>query len=380
MGLHDSLIQDIANNVCAETGMYSVYGNHDTSSMQQLINAFKTNNSLTTFIFSSEEVDDLKQLSKLFETLNKHEPLQELKLVTEFELNEDNLEKLEQLIKTHPTLRSVTLSNYVCNATQLKHLTNTLENCEQLKEFVCIINDIPDDVLLDMTNKLVRYNHLQSIIVNPENVTKKQMEDLVNTMQSNTHPNLRHLGLAASTYEPEALPALFDYLETNNILTELGLGDITNIDDFKQLADIISKNNTLISLSCEITPTEEFFNTADKLISNNNTLKVYQYFTEYSKLNSSPELTKLANTIEEKISDKIAKNEAQLNMSNPYTIPEGTRFSKKRSNEAAAYDPLLSKEPPQKRPCYSLDKKDENTHENTNEPQKKLPSITSVKS
>ena len=361
MGLHDIQIQHIANNTCALTGMYSVYGHLGTSSMEQLIKAFETNNTLKIFIFNARKVDDLTQMDELFETLNQHSSLQALDIATGVELSDDNIAKLEQLIKTRPTLRSLTLGNQVCNATQLKRLTDTLESCEKLKKFMCIINDIPDNVILDITIKLVRYNHLQSIIVNPENITQKQMEDLVNAMESNPHPNLRHLGVAASFYEAGALPVLFNYLEKNTTLTELGLGDITNFSDFKQLVDVMSKNTTLTSLTFEITPAKEFFNASYELISNNNTLKVYQYFTEYSKLESSPELMKLielADSIEEKISDKIAENKARKNSLQANTIA-GNEHSKKRS---AYLDLFSTADLKRQRPL------DENTSRNTKPP------------
>ena len=369
-------IGDIAKNVCHETGMYSVYGHLTTSSMRQLIKAFETNNTLKTFIFSARKLDDLTQMDELFETLNQHSSLQALDIATETELSDNNVAKLEQLIKTHFTLRSLTLGNHVCNATQLTRLTDTLESCEQLKKFMCIINDIPDNVLLDITIKLVRYNHLQAIIVNPENVTKKQMENLVNAMESNPRSNLKHLGLAASTYEVGALPVLFNYLEKNTKLTELGLGDITDINDFKQLADVMSKNTTLTSLSFEITPAKEFFNVSYKLISDNNTLKVYQYFTEYSKLESSPELMKLmklADSIEEKISDKVAENKARKN-----SLQANTTADDEHSNKRSAYQAVLT---PSNSTSHNKRQRlsaDEDTSRNTTSSSEGPPSSTTI--
>ena len=355
MGFHDIQIQDIANNTCALTGMYSVYGHLDTSLMRQLIKAFETNHSLTTFSFSPEEVDDLTQLSDLFEILKQHEPLQELKLATEFKLSKDNLSKLQQLITTHPTLHTLNLRKNICNTEQLKHFTDALKNCKQLKNFSCMINNIPDNVLLDTTIKLIGYDHLMAIVVYPENVTKDQMNKLVKTLRSNTH--LKDLSLVASAYEAQALLPLLNYLKTNTTLTELGLGDITNIDDFKQLADTMSKNKTLRLLSCEIPPTKEFFDTAYKLVSNNNTLIHFEFFSEDHKLGTSSDLESMLDTTTDKINSKLKDNKKMLQANNT----SNNKHSKKRSIEASKYDSIL----PQKRPCYSLDKKDENTHKNT---------------
>ena len=374
MRSHKTQIGWIANNLCPRTG---IRGSPITSiEMRQLINALKTNHSLIAFTFSPKRVEKLALVSELFESFMQHEPLQELRLATEFQLSEDNLAKLKQLITAHTTLDSLTLRYKVCNEAQLKRFTDTLENCEQLKKFVCAINGIPDNTLLDIIIKLIRYNHLQSIIVNPENVTKKQMADLVSAMELNIHPNLRHLGLTASSYEAGALPILFNYLEKNATLTELGLGDITDINDFKQLVDVMSKNTTLTSLSFEITPSEEFFNASYKLISNNNTLKVFEYFTEYSKLESSPELMKLkklANSIEKKISDKVAVNKARKN-----SLQANTTADNEHSKKRSAYQAVLTPSDSVLHNKRQRPSADEDTSRNTTSPSEGSPSNTTI--
>ena len=375
MGFHQTEIEWIANNQGPKkTG---IRGSHITSAeMRQLIKAFETNNTLETFFFSPKKVDDLTQMDELFEMLNQHSSLQALDIATGVELSDDNVAKLEQLIKTHPILRSLTLGNHVCNAMQLKRLTDTLESCEQLKKFMCIINDIPDNVLLDIITKLVRYNHLQSIIVNPEDITQKQMEDLINAMESNPHSNLRHLGVAASFYEAGALPVLFNYLEKNTTLTKLGLGDITNFSDFKQLVDVMSKNTTLTSLGFEITPAEEFFNASYELILNNNTLKMYQYFTEYSKLESSPELMKLmklADSVEEKISYKVAENKARKD-----TLQTNTTANDEYSKKRSAYQAVLTPSDSTSHNKRQRPSANEDTSRNTKPPSEGSPSNTTI--
>ena len=373
MGFHQTEIRWIANNQGPKK--IGIRGSHITSAeMRQLINAFKTNDSLTIFIFSPRSVDDLTLVGKLFETLNGHESLQELDITTESNLGEDNLSKLEHLVETHLTLHTLNLRSKVCNTEQLIRFTDTLQNCTRLKKFICKVEDIPDDTLFNIIIKLIRYNHLQAILVKSNIVAKEQMENLVDAVTSSNTSNLRRLSLAALAYAPGALQPLLKYLKTKkSTLTSLGLGNITDIRDFKQLADTMSKNTTLTSLYCEITPTNEFFKTAYELISHNDTLTHFEFFTEDHKLGSSTDLESMLNTTRDKINEKLAQNKARKN-----SLQANSTADNEHSKKRSAYQAVLTPSSSTSHNKRQRPSADEDTSRNTTSPSEGPPSNTTI--
>jgi len=292
--------------------------------MSELIRVIKQSQTLKDFVFNPVTVKDPEQVAVLFDTLKQHKSLKRLKISLKPPLTGNSLQALIGLIANHPYLNELSIENSTLTDETLPKLLPSLVSNKRLARFICDIEGLSDDIIMQVANHLIAHSGITALYFFPKNVTNHQMSNIVQSLESNQ--SLTEFYLSAQGYEHQALKQLFKYLRKNTTsLKVLSLNYIDEVSSLKELVNTMKQNNTLKSLSIKISPDIESITLAHELIKHNHVLQRFDFYGPDHDFHDTPTWEKLAN----KIGQKVKKNRELLDSQKTVEHSEKTTSNKR---------------------------------------------------